>query len=277
MYSKIPLNICCNTNFPFIEDTYDSLTTYKRICKLAGVIDKIQDYLVTLNFDKYKEYVDTQVTNLKLYVDEENKKVYDYCDLQLENAKNYTDDELAKLNLELINYINQKIQYLKTYIDNNDLILKNYIDEEIKKLEKEIEEISTKGIEVYNPTTGKYDYLQNTLNDMYYYLRYYGIKAIEFDTLGLTTKTFDDKLITAREFDLYSKQLLMIDWSCNMYSPFDGQIKPISTIVNELATLHKQEITVGEFDALNITAQDFDNKNLTAYQFDWEGKTLLTA
>ena len=69
MYTKIPLNICCNTNFPFIEDTYDSLTTYKRICKLAGVIDKIQDYLVTLNFDQYKEYVDTQITNLKLYVD----------------------------------------------------------------------------------------------------------------------------------------------------------------------------------------------------------------
>lgn len=277
MYTKIPLNICCNTNFPFIEDTYDSLTTYKRICKLAGVIDEIQNYLVTLNFDKYKEYVDTQVTNLKLYVDEENKKVYNYCDLQLENAKNYTDDELAKLNLELINYINQKIQYLKTYIDNNDLILKNYIDEEIKKLEKEIEEIATKGIQVYNPTTGKYDYLQNTLNDMYYYLRYYGIKAIEFDTLGLTAKSFDDKLITAREFDLYSKQLLMIDWCCNMYSPFDGQIKPFSTIVNELASLHKQEITAGEFDALNITAQDFDNKNLTSYQFDWEGKTLLTA
>ena len=277
-YKPIPLFFgCASGNFPFIEETFDSLTTYKMLCKIAGVVNTIQEYLENLDFDQYKEYVDQQITNLKIYVDEENKKVYDYCDLQLENAKNYTDDELAKLNLELINYINQKIQYLKTYIDNNDLILKNYIDEEIKKLEKEIEEIATKGIQVYNPTTGKYDYLQNTLNDMYYYLRYYGIKAIEFDTLGLTTKSFDDKLITSREFDLYSKQLLMIDWCCKMYSPVTGEIESISQVVNELASLHKTEITAQEFDNLDLTTQEFDDKNISAYDFDWQGKVLISA
>lgn len=277
MFNKIPIGICCQNNFPFIENAYDSLNTYNIICEIAERVNEIQDYLVSLNFDQYKQYVDSQITNLKLYVDNENKKVYDYCDLKFDDSKIYTDDEISKLNLKLINYITEKLQLLKNYVDDNSIVLKNYIDEEIKRLEKEIEDISIKGIKVYNPTNGKYDYLQKTLNDMYNYLRYYGITALNFDSLGLTATEFDNKLITARDFDLYSQDILMINWCCEMYSPFDGKIKPISEIINELSSLHKQEITAGEFDALNISAEDFDNKNLTAYQFDWQGKTLLSA
>lgn len=156
-------------------------------------------------------------------------------------------------------------------------MLKNYIDEQIKELEKQIEEIATKGIQVYNPTTGKYDYLQNTLNDLYTYLRYYGITAGQFDSLGLTAINYDVKLITAREFDLYSKEIIMINWCCKMYSPITGEIEPISQVINELASLHKTEITALEFDNLDLTAEEFDNKNITAYDFDWQGKILLSA
>lgn len=277
-YKPMPLLIgCCNTNFPFIEETFDSLTTYKMLCKIAGVVNYIQDYLQSLNFDQYKDYVDQQIAILRSYIDNSDSKLYNYVDQQLEVAKQYTDTEIAKLNLELIQYINNSIQNIKNYVDGQNIILKNYIEDEIAKIEKEIEEIATKGIKVYNPTTGEYDYLQNTINDLYTYLRYYGITASEFDTLGLTAQGFDIKEITARDFDLYSKQILMINWCCNMYSPISGEIKPISEVVNELASLHKTEITAGEFDALDLTAEEFDNKNLTAYDFDWNGKTLLTA
>ena len=62
-----------------------------------------------------------------------------------------------------------------------------------------------------------------------------------------------------------------------MYSPITGEVEKISQIINELASLHKTEITAIEFDNLNLTAENFDNKDLTAYQFDWQGKVLLTA
>lgn len=277
-YVPIPLFFgCANGNFPFIEETFDSLTTYKMLCKIAGVVNTIQDYLQDLDFDQYKEYVDQQITNLKIYVDSQDANIRNYVDQQVQQAKNYTDEEIAKLNLSLLQYINTQIQNLKEYSDAQDVLLKNYIDEEILKLYKEIEEIATKGIRVYNPTTGQYDYLQNTINDLYTYLRYYGITANEFDTLALTAQEFDNKLITARDFDLYAKQILMINWCCKMYSPITGEIEPISQVVNELASLHKTEITAQEFDNLDLTAQAFDDKNISAYDFDWQGKVLLSA
>lgn len=268
---------CANNNFPFIEETFDSLTAYKMLCKIAGVVNTIQDYLKDLNFDQYIEYVDQQVNNLKIYVDSQDSKIKNYVDQQVQIAKNYTDEEIAKLNLNLLQYINNQIQQIKQYSDAQDLILRNYIDEEIENVYKEIEEIATKGIKVYNPTSGQYDFLQNTINDLYTYLRYYGITANEFDTLSLTAENFDNKKLTAREFDLYSKQILMINWCCKMYSPLTGEIEPISKVVNELASLHKNEITAQEFDNLDLTAQEFDDKNISAYDFDWNGKNLLVA
>lgn len=277
-YIPIPLYFgCANSNFPFIEETFDSLTTYKMLCKIAGVVNTIQEYLKDLNFEQYIEYVDTQIANLKTYVDSQDILIRNYIDKQTEIVKNYTDEEIAKLNLELMQYINNQINLIKQYSDNQDLLLKNYIDEEIQKVYKEIEKIATKGIKVYNPTTGQYDFLQNTINDLYTYLRYYGITANEFDSLGLTAQNYDGKLITAREFDLFSKQVLMINWCCEMYSPITGEVEKISQIINELASLHKTEITAIEFDNLDLTAENFDNKDLTAYQFDWQGKVLLTA
>lgn len=277
-YKPIPLFFgCASGNFPFIEETFDSLTTYKMLCKIAGVVNTIQDYLQDLDFDQYKEYVDQQITNLKIYVDSQDANIRNYVDQQVQQAKNYTDEEIAKLNLSLLQYINTQIQNLKEYSDAQDVLLKNYIDEEVVKLYKEIEEIAIKGIRVYNPTTGQYDYLQNTINDLYTYLRYYGITANEFDTLALTSEELDNKLITARDFDLYAKQILMINWCCKMYSPVTGEIEPISKVVNDLASLHKTEITAQEFDNLDLTAQAFDDKNISAYDFDWQGKVLLSA
>lgn len=275
-YTPIPLNLgCANGNFPFIEETFDGLTTYKMLCKIAGVVNTIQKYLKELDFGQYKEYVDQQIANLKNYVDSQDVLIRNYINKQIEIVKNYTDEEIAKLNLNLIQYINKKIQDIKQYSDAQDLLLKNYIDEEVVKIQKEIEEISIKGIKVYNPTTGKYDFLQNTINDLYTYLRYYGITANDFDTLGLTAQIFDNKLITAREFDLYSKQILTINWCCKMYSPLTGEIEPISQVVNELASLHKNELTAQEFDNLDLTAQAFDDTNISAYNFDWNGKNIL--
>lgn len=277
-YKPIPLFFgCASGNFPFIEETFDSLTTYKMLCKIAGVVNTIQDYLQDLDFDQYKEYVDQQITNLKIYVDSQDANIRNYVDQQVQQAKNYTDEEISKLNLSLLQHINTQIQNLKEYSDAQDVLLKNYIDEEVVKLYKEIEEIAIKGIRVYNPTTGQYDYLQNTINDLYTYLRYYGITANEFDTLALTSEELDNKLITARDFDLYAKQILMINWCCKMYSPVTGEIEPISKVVNDLASLHKTEITAQEFDNLDLTAQAFDDKNISAYDFDWQGKVLLSA
>ncbi len=263
---------------PVLPLVYDeSLSYYEQLCKIKYKINEIINILDNLDLNQFKEYTDQEIANLKKYVDNQDQMLYNTINESLEKAKNYTDQEIAKLNNEMIQYINEKMQFIISYIDNADIILKNYIDSEIAKIQQEIDDIAINGIKLYNPTTGEYDNLQNTVYDLYKYLRYYGITAIDFDTLGLTCQAFENKNLTARQFDLYSKQLLMINWCCEMFSPFNGEITPISTIVNQLASLHKQEITAQEFDDLDLTAQAFDNKDLTAYQFDWQGKILLSA
>lgn len=124
---------------------------------------------------------------------------------------------------------------------------------------------------------GQINNVQDVIYNLYKYLRYYGIKAIKFDSLGLTASEFDNKNLTARDFDLYSKCKLEIDLIHNMFSPFTGEIVSLQTVIQNLANLHQNELTALEFDELDLTAQEFDNKDLTAYQFDWEGKILLTA
>lgn len=281
------LNCCENGSFPFIEETFDSLTAYKKLCQLAGIVLYIENYLKDLNFDTFTQYVDDEISKLQTYINNKNKDIYKYIDdndnelkvlitKNLTNAKLYTDSEIAKLNSQLIIYIDNKIQNIKDYIDNQDTILRLYIDEQIEKIQKEIDEIATKGIKVYNPVTGKYDYLQSTVDDLYSYLRYYGLTALEYDSLGLTAEEYDNKNLTARTYDLYARYYLGYDPRFYMISPFTGEYTLITDVIIQLANLHKQNpITATEYDSLSLTAQNYDDKDITAYNYDFTGKSIL--
>jgi len=281
------LNCCENGSFPFIEETFDSLTTYKKLCQLAGIVLYIENYLKDLNFDTFTDYVDEQIKQLQSYIDNKDDAIYQYIDTNdnelkvlitknLTNAKLYTDQEIAKINSTLIEYIDNKITNIKEYLDNQDSLLKIYIDSEIQKIQEEIDDIAKNGIKVYNPVTGKYDYLQSTVDDLYGYLRYYGLTALEYDSLGLTAEEYDNKNLTARTYDLYARYYLGHDPRFYMISPFTGEYTLITNVITQLANLHKQNpITATEYDSLNLTSQNYDDKDITAYNYDFTGKSIL--
>lgn len=281
------LNCCENGSFPFIEETFDSLTTYKKLCQLASIVLYIENYLKDLNFDTFTDYVDEQIKQLQAYVDNKDNAIYNYIDqndndlktLIIENlvqAKLYTDQEIVKINNSLIEYIENKIENIKEYLDNQDSLLKIYIDSEIQKVQEEIDDIARNGIKVYNPVTGKYDYLQVTLDDLYGYLRYYGLTALEYDSLGLTAEEYDNKNLTARTYDLYARYYLSHDPRFYMISPFTGEYTLITNVIIQLANLHKQNpITATEYDSLSLTSQNYDDKDITAYNYDFNGKSIL--
>ena len=248
----------------------DSLTYLEQILCINQKICEIIKYLQDFSIENIENLVDEKINEIKIYVDSQD-------DLMYNNLKDYVDSNLNEKVLELTNLIYEKYEFLLEYINNNDNLIRIEVEQQINELKNQIDDIIIKGINVYDPTSGKYNNIQDVVNNLYKYLRYYGIKAIDFDSLGLTAESFENKELTAREFDLYSKNILQIDFLHNMYSPFDGKIKPISQIVNELASLHKNEINCQEFDNLNLTALQFDEKNLTAYDFDWNGKNLLIA
>lgn len=253
----------------------ESMTFLEKIICLNNKINEIIDYLKDFSIDEIERLIQQNINNLQNYVDIQDKKLYDYINEISEQNKSYTDDQLnIQINL-LKELLNSKILFLLDYINSSNDILKLELEQKINDLKNQIDDIIINGINVYDPTSGKVDNIQNVIYNIYSALRYHGISAIQFDNLNLTAEQFDIKLLSARNFDLYSKDYLLIDFNYNMFSPFDGEITPITTIINQLANFHKEPITAKDFDNLQLTAQTFDNKDLTAYQFDWQAKTLL--
>lgn len=255
-----------------------SLTYEEQLIEINKKLNEIINVLNVISLEAMQELIDNAINELKTYVDSQDKLIYNYTDEEIKKLKKYVDNQNDITINTLTNLINQKVKFLTDYINSNVELLNIQIEQKFEELKEEIDKIIIEGIDVYNPTTGRYDNIQNVVYDLYKYLRYYGITASQFDTLNLTAKEFDDKEITARNFDLYSKNILMIDFNHYMYNPFTGKIDKITDVINQLANLHKPlPITANEFDLLELTASNFDNKELTAYEFDFNAGHLLTA
>lgn len=77
-----PFRFFCLTNFPFIEEDFDSLTTYELLCKVVGYLNKVIDTTnsigtqteeLTNAFNELKSYVDNYFTNLDVQQEINNK------------------------------------------------------------------------------------------------------------------------------------------------------------------------------------------------------------
>lgn len=108
-------NFCCN-NFPFIEETFDSLTTYKMLCKIVGylqdeIIPNVDNIGNSQNeviekFNELKNFVDNYFDNLDVQEEINNKLDEMATDGTLENI----------INQEIFGTINQKISTLETNV-----------------------------------------------------------------------------------------------------------------------------------------------------------------
>ena len=76
-------------------------------------------------------------------------------------------------------------------------------------MENKIDNIQIGQIELYNPTTGEKDSLQDIVNDLYGISNQNGLTATEFDALDLTVTAFEAYDITAYEFDSQGKIILV--------------------------------------------------------------------
>lgn len=109
-----PFKFFCLTNFPFIEEDFDSLNTYELLCKVVEYLNKVIDTTNTIGtqteelinaFNELKSYVDNYFNNLDVQ-DEINNKL----------------DEMAQ-DGTLANIINQNLKRkISTYLNTTDLI-----------------------------------------------------------------------------------------------------------------------------------------------------------
>ena len=200
MNKKIKLiNLCCLTEFPFIDATFDANTYYELLCKVVEQlnktiteVNKISDIVnnIDINFDAINAKIDiinSEITQLKTDISNLSTSINNQVDSKLQAQ------------------YNQVVQLMSDYqtIFNANL---QALDE---KLENEISRIELGDVKAYNPTNGKIENISKVIQDVYDVSRVNALTASEFDALDLTVEAFEAYNINCLNFDINGKTILV--------------------------------------------------------------------
>lgn len=137
-----------------------------------------------------------------------------------------------------------------------------------EEIYKYIDELSKSFPPVIDPSDGKTEDLQTTLNHMWQSLLP-GLTAGEFNALRITRRVFDNAYITRRQFDNNPRYYLVHNPNDYMWSPFTFKVDLVKNVVEQLAYLHTKGITRAEFDGHESTREAFDDEHITVYDWLW--------
>ena len=184
----------------------DSMSYYECLMWLCNYIEKTIVPAINENAEaviELREYVEQYLTDMDT-IKQQIVEILDTCaELQSQINSNDADisdlyTKVADLRLYTDELVNTNFNTLKQYVDYNDLVLDN-----------KIENLQIGAIQVYNPTNGLLQPLQQVLNDIAEQANKDGLTATEFDALELTATEFDAYEITAHEFDSEGKLILV--------------------------------------------------------------------
>lgn len=66
-YKKlVPLNLCQLTNFPFIDETFDSITLYEMLQKLGCKLNEVIKFIDTTLEQELNEYINAKFNQMML-------------------------------------------------------------------------------------------------------------------------------------------------------------------------------------------------------------------
>lgn len=251
-------------------------------------IKKLFD-LLSQRISNLTDYVNGEISELKSYGDTENKKISDkvdnlklYMDEKLTNLKKYVDSEILgvkvlltevenRLHLEIVDGDNTVKDFARIYTEQARIELL----EKINALSIRVDNITKEFPLVYNPTQGRQNDLQKTINDLYLYLRVHGITCFAFDSLKMTVAEFDAMKILTRNFDIRGSEIFETWEKETAFSPWTGEKITLKELCYQIAEkINMNHKTASEYDKRTITASDYDDANTTAYDFDWTKKIL---
>lgn len=181
-------------NFPFIEDDFDALTDYELFSKVCEYIK---------NYQKEFERIEKEIKDFEDYISK--------VDIT-KTVNEILDVELPLLENTILNQVDNKLQALETEINTSIENLSNNIDASLEVLSSRIASVENGNIEVYNPTNGHTTSLNEALQDitgMIINTIPTAITCLEFDALELSATAYDAYELTALDFDLDAKELLV--------------------------------------------------------------------
>lgn len=273
-------------------------TVYQSITSMETKVDKqLSDLMV-------------EVTSISSQLRTEMADIRTLIETNLIESKRYTDGKSNLLEIKIANNYNENIRYTDA-IYNNAV---EYTDIEIDKVEEQIKEIKTDQTSVVDPTDEVFKPTQEAINNMFYNLKCWALRAIAQHRYAITADEYDGLEITAWEYDFmgkwYCKERFQVrDWvlekvndvldgfdtivtevntkvqqlnrrmddELQAYSPLSGLTVKLRDLCYEMvAIIRTQALTADEYDTLGITADDFDNNSyLNAYIYDWFGKMIF--
>lgn len=159
------------------------------------------------------------------YLEEEFAKIEVLTEEQIQSMINsaiatnniYLLNELNNLHTQITNeytsYVNNRIEQLKVYLDNQDIyydnLAKGYADQALIDAKSYTDEQVLDYTMMINPITGQYEDVRNVVNDIVTYFHTQdSLTAGEYDALDLTAGYYDGKQLDAYDYDFNGKTLL---------------------------------------------------------------------
>lgn len=260
--------INCGGGFPPQPIVYtDSMTLLDRVMMIQKELTELNNYVKNGDFLKPAyQYTDKKITELSNDTSEKLKALTD----TVNNNKAQFDEYIIQINASL-NNIYSDLTKLGTEIDTK-------IESAMQKILYDVEHLLIDySIYVISPVSGKKTTIQNALNDIYEATALNALTALEYEQLDMTAEKYDNRMITANDYDRKSRFIFLKELYFSALSPFTGLKETCCDIVNEIVNYLKidKAITATEYDALSLSASDYDNKNIAAYSYDWNGKQIL--
>lgn len=114
---------------------------------------------------------------------------------------------------EYTSYVNNRIEQLKVYLDNQDIyydnLAKEYADQALIDAKTYTDDQVLNYTMMINPITGQYEDVRNVVNDIVTYFHTQdSLTAGEYDALDLTAGYYDGKQLDAYDYDFNGKTLL---------------------------------------------------------------------
>ena len=188
-----PLNVCNCRISKTLPLAFDESLSYLEM--LCATLEKLNETIVQVN--KNTEVAEHYQELLEEIEEEVNKLEQEYIEFK-ESIENEINERFILLRIQLTNYIESQIA-----------VLRYEIQTKYDELNQKIDDIVAGDINVYDPTTGIFSPIQVVINNLFDMNRTNAITCSEFDGLELTATTYDSYEITAFNFDVNAKEILV--------------------------------------------------------------------
>lgn len=271
---------CCFPFVPVLPAVYDRALSYEeQLCLLASRVEALKQAVDDFDLDGVKQVLDGFRSDMEAFQTSVTNQINAF-----ENSVNTTNANFqSSVNTQIGSFLSKYSADIAALQDNIDIQAaamnagnKAYTDSEIAKVKEMIEqiEIDFNHIVVFNPYRGYRTALQVWIDDNSAF-NTYAITAGEYDNLKWASKQYDDKLLTAYQYDFLFKRIFE-SVVHGIINPFTGLQDTIQNVVDWLASLHYSGYTADVYDDFDMTAETYDNKLITARAFNFSAWNNIT-